>query len=64
MNQLNLPYYFNMSRGTTIPTRLHVRPTKTQISLRMREVWSESSQWTLWVANDSKGHQTESEDTD
>ena len=30
-----------MSRGTTFPTRLHVHPAKTQISLRIRTDWSE-----------------------
>ena len=32
-----------MSRGTEFPTRLHVRPAKTQISMRFHVVWSESS---------------------
>ena len=30
-----------MSRATAFPTRLHLRPAKTQISLRIRAVWSE-----------------------
>ena len=38
----------NLSRGTAIPVRLQVRPARTQISLRVRAVWSESSQGTLW----------------
>ena len=29
-----------MSRGTAFPTRLHVLPAKTKISLRIRAVWS------------------------
>ena len=33
----------SMSRGKVFPTRSHVRPAKTQISLRIRAVWSESS---------------------
>ena len=33
----------NMSRDTAFPTRLHVRPSKTQISLRESAGWSESS---------------------
>ena len=32
-----------MSRRMTKPTKLHVRPAKTQISLGIRPVWSESS---------------------
>ena len=32
-----------MSRIITEPTKWHVRPAKTQISLRIRPVWSESS---------------------
>ena len=32
-----------MSRGTSFPTSLHVRWAKTQISLRICAVWSESS---------------------
>ena len=33
-----LPQY-NMSRATAFPTRLHVRPAKTQINLRVRSGW-------------------------
>ena len=33
---------------------LYMRPTKTQISLRIRSVWSESSMGTLWIANGVK----------
>ena len=33
----------NLSRLTTKPTKWHVRPTKTRISLGIRPVWSESS---------------------
>ena len=32
-----------MSRRTTKPTKWHVRPAKTQISLGIRPIWSESS---------------------
>ena len=32
---------YNISRGTAFPTRLHVRPAKTQISLRIRTERSE-----------------------
>ena len=42
-----------VSRGTAFAARLHMRPAKTQMSLRIRAVWSESSQGALWVA-DSK----------
>ena len=39
-----VPYSLqHLSRGTAFPTKLHVRPAKTLISLRMRAVWSESS---------------------
>ena len=34
---------YNMSRLTTKPTKWHVRTAKTQISLGIRPVWSESS---------------------
>ena len=47
-----------------IPTRLHVRPAMTQIRLRIRAVWSESSQGTLWIAKDPKRLQVDSEDPD
>ena len=33
----------DMSRIVTKPTKWHVRPAKTQISLGIRPVWSESS---------------------
>ena len=33
----------HMSRNMTKPTKWHVRPAKTQISLGIRPVWSESS---------------------
>ena len=42
---------------------MHVRPAKTQISLRIRVVWSESSQGTFGVANDLKCIQENSEYT-
>ena len=38
----------HLSRGTAFPTRLHVRPAKTPISLRNRTVWSESSLSAWW----------------
>ena len=36
-------YFLYMSQRTTKPTLRLVRPAKTQISLRIRTVWSESS---------------------
>ena len=36
----------------TKPTKWHVRPAKTQISLGIRPVWSESSLCTQWVPKD------------
>ena len=36
-------FMYLMSRDTVFPTRLQVRPAKTQISLRIRAVGSESS---------------------
>ena len=41
----------------------HVRPAKTQISLRVRAVWSESSLSALWIANEPEPLQVESEDS-
>ena len=41
-----------MSRGTAFPTRLRVRPARTQISLRGCAGWSESSLFT-WRRNGS-----------
>ena len=37
----------DLSRDTAFPTRLHARPAKTQISLRIHVVWSASSQGTF-----------------
>ena len=39
-----------MSRLMTKPTKWHMRPAKTQISLGIRLVWSESSLCAQWVA--------------
>ena len=41
-----------MSRLMTKPTKWPVRPAKTQISLGIRLVWSETSQCAQWVAED------------
>ena len=36
--------YYHLNRGTAFRIRLHMCPAKTQISLRVCAVWSESSQ--------------------
>ena len=48
----------------TKPTKLHVRPAKTHISLGIRPVWSESLPCAQWVANDPSFLRTDSEDPD
>ena len=42
-------YY--LSHRMTKPTKLHVRPAKTQISLGIHQVWSESVLCNQWVAD-------------
>ena len=42
----------HLSRLVTKPTKWHVRPAKTQISLDIRSVWSESLLCAQWVAKD------------
>ena len=44
--------------------KVTVHPAKTQISLGIRPVWSESSLWTEWVAKDPSLLHVDSEDTD
>ena len=51
-----------MSRKMTKPTKWHVRPAKTQISLGIRRVWSESSLCTQWVAKGPSFLHADSED--
>ena len=46
------------------PTKMSVRPAKTQISLGIRPVWSESSLCTQWVAKDPSFLHAGSEDSD
>ena len=46
------------------PTYWHVRPAKTQISLGIRPVWSESSLCAQWVAKDPSFLHAGSEDSD
>ena len=41
-----------MNQSTTFSKRLHVRPTKTQISLRIGAVCSEILQDAIWLAKD------------
>ena len=43
---------YSMSQRTTKPTKWYVRPMKTQISLGICLVWSESSLCAQWVAKD------------
>ena len=48
----------------TKPTKWHVCPAKTAISLGIRLVWSESSLCAQWVAKDPKFLHADSEDSD
>ena len=54
---------YEKSRDTVFHTWLHVRPAKTQISLCIRAVWSESLQGTLCVPKDPKRLETDMEDS-
>ena len=53
-----------MSCLVTKPTKWHVRPANTQISLGIRPVWSESWLCTQWVAKDLSFLHADSEDSD
>ena len=53
-----------MSRIVTKPTKWHVRPAKTQISLGIRLVWSESSLSTWKKLGSLATHWAHSEDSD
>ena len=53
-----------MSHLMTKLTKWHVRPAKTQISLGIRPVWSESSLCAQWVAKDPSFLHADSEDSD
>ena len=46
------------------PTKWHLRPAKTQISLGIRPLWSESLLCAQWVAKDSCFRYADSEDSD
>ena len=52
------------SRLATKPIQWHVRPAKTQISLGIRPVWSESSLCAQWVAKDPSFLHVDSKDSD
>ena len=54
----------HLSRLMTKPTKWYVRPAKTQISLGIRPVWSESSLCAQWVAKDPSFLLADSEDSD
>ena len=53
-----------MSHLMTKPTKWHVRPAKTQISLGIRPVWSESSLSAQLVSKDPSFLHADSEDSD
>ena len=53
-----------LSRIMTKPIKWPVRPAKTQISLGICPVWSESSQCAQWVAEDRMLLHADSEDSD
>ena len=56
--------HYHMSRLTTKPTKWHMRPAKTQISLGIRPVWSESS-LSAWRSIGSLAtHKADSKDSD
>ena len=56
--------YSDMSRLMTKPTKWHVRPAKTQISLGIRPVWSESSLSAWRMLGSLATHWAHSEDSD
>ena len=69
--RFNQHYRFNesginlqMSRIVTKPTNWQVRPAKSQISLGIRPVWSESLLWAKWIAKDPSFLQADSKDSD
>ena len=59
-------FYINedLSRLMTQPTKWYVRPAKTQISLGIWPVWSESSLCAQWVAKEPSFLHADSEDSD
>ena len=54
----------HLSRLTTKPIKWHVHPAKTQISLGIHPVWSESSLCAQWVAKHPSFLHADSEDSD
>ena len=63
-NQISLTsgHLENMSRSTTKPNKWPLRPGKTQISLGIRPVWSESSLFT-WRNTESLAQSEDSDQT-
>ena len=55
---------WNLSHLMTKPIKWSVCPAKTQISLGICPVWSESSQYAQWVAEDPMCLHADSEDSD
>ena len=53
-----------LSQRMTKPTKWHVRPAKTQISLGIRPVWSESLLCAQWIAKDPSFLSADSEESD
>ena len=60
----SLRWVFKLSRLTIKPTKWYVRPTKPQISLGIRPVWSESSLSVWWKVGPLATHWAHSEDSD
>ena len=59
---LGFLFHSHLSHVMTIPTKWHVRPAKTQISLGIRPVWSESSLSTCKKLGSLATHWAHSED--
>ena len=57
-------HFLSVSHLMTNPTKWPLRPAKTQISVGVRPVWSESSQCAQWVAKDPMFLHADSEDFD
>ena len=57
-------YTKQLSRATAFPTRLHMRPAKMQIRLRIRAVWSESPLSTWRCLETLATHRVPCEDSD
>ena len=56
------PKFFESRHDKT--NKMNVRLAKTQISLGIRPVWSESSLWAEWVAKDASFLLADSKDSD